>query len=1321
MRIHVAFKDRISDGRETEVVAAARSAGAEAHAARVVDVYLVRDIPMLSPDAAEGFFADAVAQDVVDPDGPFYRTPWSILIEVTCRPGVANPVATSIRDALTSELGPLPSGAVIQTARQYLLHSGESATAPGAPDGAVTERLAAAFHNPLIQQATVITRAAWDAGQRPPELYPVVADHAAPPVARIDLRTMDDDQLLRLSRERLLALDLREMRAIRAYYNDPDVIGRRSSGPGPAATDVELEMIAQTWSEHCKHKIFAARISYTEAGDAAGAAPPVQVIDGLFRTCIRDTTRAVMEAAGDMGPGATARPFVLSVFDDNSGVIAFDDETSLCFKAETHNSPSALDPYGGAITGIVGVNRDILGTGKGARPIFNTDVLCFGYPDTPPAQLPGGLLHPAEVLRGVHRGIVDGGNQSGIPVAAGAFLFDESYVGKPLVFCGTGGILPATIGGEESWIKHVRPGDLAVMVGGRIGKDGIHGATFSSLGLDESSPTSAVQIGEPITQRKMADFLLEARDRLLYSGITDNGAGGLSSSLGEMARESGGIQIDLDACPTKYAGLAAWEILVSESQERMSLSVPPESLDALLELAARRGVEATVVGRFTDSGVIRVVHDRRVVGQIDLDFLHDGLPQMELTAIWEKPRSGPAPGTTVPSSAARAGAAPQAVDPRSALLALLRDPNIGSKEHLVRQYDHEVQGASIVKPQCGTAADGPSDGAVLKPVYGSWQGITVTHGICPRYGDVDTYHMAVAAVDEAVRAHVALGGDPARMAALDNFCWPDPVRSETTPDGEYKLAQLVRACRGLADACRAYHLPLISGKDSMKNDSYLGGRKVSIRPTLLVSLMGIVPDVRRAMTTGFKAAGDRVLIIGSGEPALGGSAYERLVGGPLGGCPATQPAANAALYRALHRAIGAGLLNAVHDVSDGGLGVALAECAIGGRLGARVVLPGPGAIREIFGERTGTFVATCPPANLERVVEVIGRSAVRDVGEVTEGSLTIQAGSTDARWEPGELLEAWHAFNRSGRQGGVRASGAAEPEAAAPAFTPATVADAGPGAGAVGDSAPSAPSGNEGRAVAESRGRGRARPTALLLAGYGINADRELAEAFRRAGAVCEHVHVNELLADPARLARARILAFPGGFSYGDHVGSGRILAHRLRAIREQLERFRRSGRLMIGICNGFQVLTNLGILPDLAGEWRQEVSLVFNDHGRFEDSWVTILFESGTGSPWLAGLSRMDVPIRHGEGRFVTASPALLDELRTEKRIAARYLGRNPNGSEDDISAILDRTGCVLGMMPHPEAFLVAQNHPHWGSRSTSPGQAAALFANAVDHARRV
>ncbi len=919
MRVEVFYRDRKADGRADRVRGRlAQLISPRISGTALIDVYLLDKIGGLSRNAVSRVFLDPAAEELlIDCEAAEERLgSWDYLIEISYKSGVTDPVALTARQALELELGRrLEADAVVLTARQYVISLQKheaGAEGAGLSDGEI-EDLKAALYNPLIQQEIFISRSGWEEGSRPPRLYPTVSLPSAPEPERIDLSALGDEALDELSRQRLLSLSTAEMQAVRAYYADPAVGEERTrQGIGAEAVDVELEMIAQTWSEHCKHKIFAAGIDYR---DSSGGEVRDTRIDSLFSTFIKKTTDEVSELKG----------YTRSVFHDNSGVVDFDEDHVVCFKAETHNSPSALDPYGGAITGIVGVNRDILGTGKGARPIFNTNVLCFGKLDAAPHEVPKGLLHPRRILEGVHRGIIDGGNQSGIPTAAGAFLFDESYTGKPLVYCGTGGIMPRTVRGEESWIKHIDAGDKAVMIGGRIGKDGIHGATFSSAALDEASPTSAVQIGDPITQKRMSDFLMEARDRGLYKGITDNGAGGLSSSFGEMAEYSGGVRLELDNCPLKYQGLAAWEIFLSESQERMSLSVSADTLNDFLDLARRRGVEAAVIGEFTDSGFIEILHRGRCVCFMRLSFVHEGLPKMRLRAEW----SGPGRGEW----GRRTAGTPYADELKRIFLSVLSDPDNASKETLIRQYDHEVQASSVIKPCTGAAADAPSDGAVLKPLYDSFRGLTVTHGICPRYGDWDTYHMAAAAVDEAFRAHIALGGDPEEASVLDNFCWPDPVESEGTPDGAYKLAQLVRACMGLRDACRAYGLPLISGKDSMKNDARIGGKKVSVRPTLLVSLMGIIPDVRGAVSTDFKRAGDLIYAAGRSRGELGGGIYERVSGADCGPSPCPRPREALPLYRALAACMRDGLIASCHDLSDGGIASAAFESALGGRCG----------------------------------------------------------------------------------------------------------------------------------------------------------------------------------------------------------------------------------------------------------------------------------------------------------------------------------------------------------------------------------------------------
>ncbi|RPJ07982.1 MAG: phosphoribosylformylglycinamidine synthase [Spirochaetaceae bacterium] len=985
MRIELTYKSCYPDGR------ALRLAKSTDHVlpgkisrASIIDVCIIDGPESLTQEDCREIFCDTVAQDMAI-DSPRANDPryagWQYLIEVMYKPGVTDPVAMTAKEAVANWKGHDEADAAtsmtVHTARQYLF------TCPTLSPGE-QKSLVAFLHNPLIENALVITALEWKAGKHPPVTYTVKVPASDTTIRTFQLSKMDDNELVKFSREKLLALSLDEMLCVKKRFSDREFLALRATyGLTEDITDVEIEMIAQTWSEHCKHKIFSANINYTEDNRQ-------ERIQSVFKSYIRKTTELICKK----------KKYMLSVFNDNSGVVKFDEDTSVCFKVETHNSPSALDPYGGAITGIVGVNRDILGTGKLASPIFNTNYLCFADPRTPENEVPQGFLPPRRIMEGVHRGIIDGGNQSGIPVVAGGFLFDESYIGKPLVFCGTGGIMPARLFNEETWIKHIKPGDLVVMAGGRIGKDGIHGATFSSLALDEESPTSAVQIGDPITQKKMWDFLLEARDKGLFDGITDNGAGGLSSSVGEMAGIAGGVRIDLDKCPLKYQGLSPWEILVSESQERMSIAVDPAHIKEFLTLARHRDVEATVVGEFTDSGLVQIMNGNECVGLLDLEFLHDGLPAMELSARWNAPEISDTGHITS--------------DLQSLTLKILSDANICSRESLVRQYDHEVQGGSIVKPFTGKACDGHSDGAVFKPRYDSWRGITITHGVCPRFGDTDTYWMAANAVDEAFRAHVVLGGDPHQASALDNFCWPDPIVSQSNPDGEYKLAQLVRAAKGLQDSCLAYGLPLISGKDSMKNDAWSGGKKISIRPTLLVSLMGIIPDVRKAITTDFKEPGTVIYLLGTTSDECGGTVLERIAGRSLGPCPRVNTADAMDAYRAFYKAVEKGMIRSAHDLSEGGLGVALAESAIAGRAGCDVVLDnaadsGLADARLLYSESASRILCTVLPKNEKNFEKLFKGLACARIGTVTEKqTINIRRrGREVLDLDLGKAIEAW--------------------------------------------------------------------------------------------------------------------------------------------------------------------------------------------------------------------------------------------------------------------------------------------------------------------------
>ena len=774
-----------------------------------------------------------------------------------------------------------------------------------------------------------------------------------------------------------LALTLEEMLAIQTYYADEKTKEHRSGlGLPSEPTDVELEALAQTWSEHCKHKIFAATVHYTdEKGES-------EEIHSLFKTMIHAPTVEIMKRRHDIS----------SVFSDNAGAFHFDEEHDVCIKAETHNSPSALDPYGGAMTGIVGVNRDVLGTGRGFLPIFNTDVFCFGPPNYD-GDLPGRLHHPRRIFRGVHRGVKDGGNESGIPTVNGSISFDDRFIGKPLVFCGTGGLAPRNLGDKPIVEKWIHPGDLAIMVGGLIGKDGIHGATFSSEGLSSASPTSAVQIGDPITQKRMTDFLIIARDRQLYNFITDNGAGGLSSSMGEMATECGGLSLDLAKAPLKYAGLAPWEIFLSEAQERMSLAVPPENLQAFLELAESMHVTAAVMGTFTDSGHLDLFYGDEQIASISMDFLHDGLPTLVLPARWNPPKDPEVENDDLPELSLEL------------CKAILSRFNICSKEDWVRQYDHEVQGMSVVKPFCGEKADAPSDAAVLRPSLKHHKGLAVAHGLLPRYSDIDTYHMTCNVMDEAIRSLVASGADPDTALGLDNFCWPDPVKTAANPKGDYKMAQLVRSNQALRDMALATDIPCISGKDSMKNDYVDGDVRISIPPTLLYTAVATLPDVRRAVTVDFKNPGDLIVLLGSTKDELGGSEFYQHLGRTGHQVPQVDPEVAMARYRKVHSAMLAGLICSAHDLSEGGLFVALAESCFGGRVGAHLQWQSElHPLRFLFSESASRLLLSVSPEDLDALRNELEDEPLTIIGEVTESpSLEF----LDQKLPLEKLFDAW--------------------------------------------------------------------------------------------------------------------------------------------------------------------------------------------------------------------------------------------------------------------------------------------------------------------------
>jgi len=837
----------------------------------------------------------------------------SVILEVALRPGVTDPVAEQIvRAAHELNLHGVHRAA---TGQRFILQFASSVS-QSAPS--VSIRLSASISATLLAN-NIIQH--WTIGDITPSFPQEVASSGT--VETIPIRSLETDELLALSKERRAALDLAEMQAIQNYFlkeqRDP--------------TDVEFETIAQTWSEHCVHKTFKAKVVISNSVKGNYQYPTTDypsTIDSLIKTYLKSATDKI------------AAPWVISAFVDNAGIIDFDDEFEISFKAETHNHPSAVEPFGGANTGVGGVIRDVIGVS--AKPIANTDVLCFGPQNLDPSLLPEGVLHPRRIQSGVVAGVQDYGNKIGIPTVNGAILYDEGYTANPLVFCGCVGIAP-----KGKHRKNPQVSDRVVVLGGRTGRDGLRGATFSSMTMDAQTGEvsgASVQIGDPITEKGLIDVIVRARDLGLYNDITDCGAGGLSSAVGEMASTIG-CDVDLAHVHLKYPGLAPWEIWLSEAQERMVLAVAPKNIPALQTLCDTFDTELTDIGEITGKGRLVVRYAESVVVNMDNEFLHEGIPQRQLKAIIEKPAE---------SAHIRLSASKSAL-----LLDLLSSPNIASKAHVIRIYDHEVQGGTVVKPLTGIEADAPSDAAVIKPIGTKGKkGIVLSNGINPEYGKRDAYQMAWSVMDEAIRNAVAVGADPERIAVLDNFCWGDPLRPET-------LGTLVEACRGCHDASVFYGTPFISGKDSLNNE-YLGadGQRHAIPPTLLISAIGIIHDVNTAITMDLKETDNFIYLVGDF------STEQKSV--------PSVPTSAPQVYRALHKAITSRLIRSAHDLSEGGLAVAAAEMCIGGRLGMELNIEPS----SLFTEVNGCLLVEVTPANASAFEAKFANLPFIKIGKVTQ-------------------------------------------------------------------------------------------------------------------------------------------------------------------------------------------------------------------------------------------------------------------------------------------------------------------------------------------------
>ncbi|MGP1272765.1 MAG: AIR synthase-related protein [Phycisphaerales bacterium] len=902
-RLTVQTRQELRDPEADRVTSLAREAGLPVERVSTARVYLLE--AHLS-DEQQAILAHELLVDPVAEVGSWSdETAPAVVIEVHPLPGVMDPAAQSVADAIEWLTG---VRAAVQTARRYIFTG-------------ISQDEAERFVGTHLAN-TVVHRI--HPGSFHPESLPRGAARAFE-LQRVPIRDLDDAGLERLSRDGHLFLDLHEMRAIRDEYRTLD----------REPTDIELETLAQTWSEHCVHKTLKSTIRYTgttandpidwtkRPGHTRNADGSV-TIHNLLKSTVAAATFELIEDGVD---------WTLSVFVDNAGIIRFDDTHAVCVKVETHNHPSAIEPYGGAATGIGGCIRDIIGTGLAAKPIASTDVFCVGTPTL--ADIPEGCLPPTRVLSQVVAGVRDYGNRMGIPTLNGAVWFDDRYVGNPLVFCGCVGVMPA-----EKINGHPRPGDLIVALGGRTGRDGIHGATFSSAELTDTHAdefSHAVQIGNAIEEKRVLDAILRARDAeqgCLFTAITDCGAGGFSSAIGEMG-EKVGATVHLDRAPLKYAGLSYTEIWISEAQERMVLAVDPSNLDALQAICDEEHVELAVLGTFgattADNEPELVLHYHGTeVGRLPMPFLHDGIPTPTREAVWAPSLSQNADSKSslspVGERAGVRGPKPSQPPLREALLKLLAHPNIASKRSIIRQYDHEVQGNTIIKPLVGPGGQGPGDAAVIEPVPGSGKGLAIACGLATNIGDPalggDPYEMALAAIDECVRNLVCVGANPDRIAILDNFCWPSCKKPEN-------LASLVRAAEGCYEGAKAYRTPFVSGKDSLNNQfTTKDGRTIEIPPTLLITGIGIVDDVSRCVTMDAKRAGSSVLII---EPK-GSTEWQKLGGSHFDPHAAPMPTpdlrAGPRVARCVADAIASGLVLAAHDISDGGAAVALAEMLI---------------------------------------------------------------------------------------------------------------------------------------------------------------------------------------------------------------------------------------------------------------------------------------------------------------------------------------------------------------------------------------------------------
>ncbi|MFA5271029.1 MAG: phosphoribosylformylglycinamidine synthase subunit PurL [Candidatus Omnitrophota bacterium] len=823
---------------------------------------------------SESLLIDPVTEKYSLSKGLFAAKPDPAEIIITYNPGVSDPVALSFEKAIRD------LSLEVKNTKIARLYKFENLKPDQIKDLSIQ-----LLYNPLIEHILEYEKAV-----SIESLDEFLGKKYKFELVEVDILDADDERLKDISLDGCLSLSLQEMRIIKEYFI------KRKRNP----TDCELETIATLWSEHCGHKTFRGLIDYEEKNHAGDITKKTSINNLLKST--------IMKATSEINS-----PACVSVFHDNSGVVKFDKDFNVCFKVETHNHPSALEPYGGASTGIGGVIRDILGTGQAAKPFASIDVFCFSPWHIAYDELPFGLLHPKRVIKGVIGGVRDYGNRMGIPTVAGAVLFDERFLGNPLVYCGTLGLIP-----KDKSFKKVEKGDLVIVCGAKTGRDGIHGATFSSKELDEKTVflTSAVQIGNAIEEKKVTEAILRARDLNLFDAITDCGAGGLSSAVTELGGEHG-VEVNLEKVPLKYRGLNYTEIWISESQERMVFFAKKENLNKLKKIFDEEDVELTVIGKVTSTHKLELFYENNKVCEIDMDFVLD-LPKLKKKAVWimEKEEEVNLPEKTNYSED---------------LKMLLASPGIACKDWILRQYDHEVQAGSVLKSIYGIENLSVSDAAVVRPDLKSDKCVAISTGINPFYSDIDPYWMSALAIDEALRNIISVGGILKNTFILDNFCWGSPQDEQT-------LGGLVRAASAAYDFSTYFGVPFVSGKDSLYNEYSVGDKKISIPGTLLISGACVMDNCQKIISANLKKKKNLLYMVGFTKSHMGASEYFRHLKVKEGFVPKVDKTMAKKIFEKLSTAINKELVLSCHDLSEGGFAVAIAEMCIGSNLGANIFL-----------------------------------------------------------------------------------------------------------------------------------------------------------------------------------------------------------------------------------------------------------------------------------------------------------------------------------------------------------------------------------------------